>query len=98
MTNLTTTKRKNMRNVIITTLITTVMAVSFNANARFSVKLEYELMRECVGYFKSSKKINICSCAIDKSNYRYPDDSSYHNNDKGFDNVLKENVEICKAR
>jgi hypothetical protein len=87
-----------MRNVIITALAATIITVSFNANSQFSVKLDYELMQKCVGYFKSSQKIDICACAIEESNYHYPDDRSYHNNDKGFDNALKENIEICKEK
>jgi hypothetical protein len=85
-----------MRNVIITALATTIIAVSFNANARFSVRLDYELMKGCVGYFKTNKQINICACAIEKSNYKYFNDSSYRNDDEGFDRTLDENIERCK--
>jgi hypothetical protein len=85
-----------MRNIIITTLATTIIAVSFNANSQFSVRLDYELMKGCVGYFKTNKQINICACAIEKSNYKYFNDSSYRNDDEGFDRTLDENIERCK--
>jgi hypothetical protein len=83
-----------MRNIIITTLATTVMAFSFNANARFSVELEYAVMKYCVD---KPENASICTCAIVRSNNNgYPRDNYFYNNELEFVNELEKNVQLCK--
>jgi hypothetical protein len=84
-----------MRNVVITTLTITVMTLSFNANARFSIKLEYELMKSCIQEPWINESTETCSCAIKKSNYSYSNDRSFKKDESGFMDTLEKNIERC---
>jgi hypothetical protein len=85
-----------MRNVVITTLTITVMTLSFNANARFSIELEYELMQRCIQKpWTIDESAEICACAIRKSNYEYSSDGSFYNNESGFMDKLEKNIDQC---
>jgi hypothetical protein len=86
-----------MRNVIITALISTIITVSFNANARFSIKLEYELMQKCIQKPWTFDKLSaICACAIRKSNDNgYSNDSSFRANESGFMKGFEKNTKWC---
>jgi hypothetical protein len=84
-----------MRNVVITTLTITVMALSFNANARFSIKQEYKAMKDCVqSPWFFDRKVAICACAIEKNAYSY--DSSYEKNESKYLDELEKNIKRCK--
>jgi hypothetical protein len=87
-----------MRNVIITALATTIIAVSFNANARFSIKIEYELMQKCVQdpwFF--DRKVEICACAMEYSGKKgYSKNKLSEQSQKKFIKSLKKNIERCK--
>jgi hypothetical protein len=87
-----------MRNVIITALISTIITVSFNANARFSIKLEHELMQECIqNPWFFDIKVKICACAIRKSNDNgYYGDSYFRDNESGFMKGFEKNIKWCE--
>jgi hypothetical protein len=84
-----------MRNVIITALAATIITVSFNANARFSLEKEYKVMKDCVqNPWFFDRKVKICACAIGENKYSY--DSAYEKNKSRFIDALEKNIDICK--
>ncbi len=87
-----------MRNIIITTLVSAVMAFSFNANARFSVELEYAIMKYCIDKPENySRSASICACAIVRSNNNgYPRDNYFYQDESEFVHELEKNAEVCK--
>jgi hypothetical protein len=87
-----------MRNIIITTLATTIIAVSFNANARFSKKLEYKVIKNCIhNTWSSDDTLKTCTCALKKSNNNgYYRNGSFQHDETGFFDEYEKNIKICR--
>jgi hypothetical protein len=81
-----------MHKIILSSVL---LILSFNIQAgnRYDAALEYELMDECVGttFFKR-KKIDICVCALEKTESRYS--TSVSKND--LEEIMAKNMESCK--
>ncbi len=90
-----------MYKTIILSVILTIFSLSAQAENRFSMSLEYQLMNSCVGSsrYRSSSKIKICACALEKTmeNGWWSDyDNDYLDDKKDFKRDFSKNMKECR--
>lgn len=87
-------------------ILIVVIMLSFNIQAenRFSISLEYELMNNCVGNTRySNKKIKICECALTETmengwKLDYDNDEDYSDDAKEFNQNFSKNIKECSKK
>ena len=90
-----------MYKAIILSVILVTFSFNIQAENRFSMPLEYELMDECVGNSKyRSKQIKICSCALEKTQENgfgadYDNDEDYFEDKPAFNKNFSKNIKRC---
>lgn len=88
---------------IISSVLFVVYSVSVQAENRFSMAVEYELMNECVGRNSVMKKIKRCACALEKTmedgwNPDYDNDEDYFEDQEVFDKKFLQNTKLCRTQ
>ena len=93
-----------MYKAIILSVILVTFSFNIQAENRFSMPLEYELMDECVGNTSySKKKIKVCSCALIETMENgwksdYDNDDDYLENKAEFNKNFSKNIEKCRLK